>query len=190
MKTIYRHKSITTLFLLLAVAGFEFSAQAQSAGDYQTIASGSFSDITIWQKYDGANWNAATAAPTFSDGVITIASGTSVTNTATRSVDQVVVQSGALLATTTALTIAHGTGTDLDIQMHHGKKREIRLLFSALGHIVLRLRRYQIGAVRLKGIPLRGAKQLASKEIELLFKSPRTPHAHLQATATPTHDED
>jgi 23S rRNA pseudouridine2605 synthase len=76
-----------------------------------------------------------------------------------------------------------GSGTDLDIHMHHGKKREIRLLFSALGYIVLRLRRYQIGAVRLKGIPLRGAKQLASKEIEQLFRSPRTPHAELQATA-------
>ena len=85
-----------------------------------------------------------------------------------------------------------GTATDLDIQMHHGKKREIRLLFSALGHIVLRLRRYQIGAVRLKGIPLRGAKQLASKEIEQLFKSPRTPNAARQATADPkpTTDED
>jgi 23S rRNA pseudouridine2605 synthase len=85
-----------------------------------------------------------------------------------------------------------GTGHDLDVHMHHGKKREIRLLFSALGYIVLRLRRYQIGAVRLKGIPLRGAKQLASKEIEQLFRSPKTPNAELQATATrdPTLHED
>jgi 23S rRNA pseudouridine2605 synthase len=82
---------------------------------------------------------------------------------------------------------ADGTGNDLDVHMHHGKKREIRLLFSALGYIVQRLRRYQIGAVRLKGIPLRGAKQLASKEIEQLFKSPRTPHAELQATAPSDH---
>ena len=84
-----------------------------------------------------------------------------------------------------------GTGHDLDVHMHHGKKREIRLLFSALGYIVLRLRRYQIGAVRLKGIPLRGAKQLASKEIEQLFRSPGTPHAELQATAPidSTHED-
>jgi len=84
------------------------------------------------------------------------------------------------------------SATDLDVQMHHGKKREIRLLFSALGYTVLRLRRYQIGAVRLKGIPLRGAKQLASKEIEQLFKSPRTPNAELQASASrtpPLHDD-
>jgi 23S rRNA pseudouridine2605 synthase len=76
-----------------------------------------------------------------------------------------------------------GTGTDLDIHMHHGKKREIRLLFAALGFPVRRLRRYQIGAVRLKGIPLRGARQLASKEIEQLFRSPSTPAAEFQATA-------
>jgi 23S rRNA pseudouridine2605 synthase len=78
---------------------------------------------------------------------------------------------------------ADGAGTDLDVHMHHGKKREIRLLFSALGYTVQRLRRYQIGAVRLKGIPLRGAKQLASKEVELLFKSPKTPDAEFQAAA-------
>jgi 23S rRNA pseudouridine2605 synthase len=87
---------------------------------------------------------------------------------------------------------ADGTATDLDVHMHHGKKREIRLLFSALGYIVLRLRRYQIGAVRLKGIPLRGAKQLASKEIEQLFRSPKTPHAEMQATTaseTTTHED-
>ena len=76
-----------------------------------------------------------------------------------------------------------GSSCDLDIHMHHGKKREIRLLFSALGWIVQRLRRYQIGEVRLKGIPLRGAKHLASNEIEKLFRSPRTPNAELQATA-------
>ena len=87
---------------------------------------------------------------------------------------------------------ADGTACDLDVHMHHGKKREIRLLFSALGFIVLRLRRYQIGSVRLKGIPLRGAKQLASKEIEQLFRSPKTPQAELQAVSTrgPTIHED
>jgi 23S rRNA pseudouridine2605 synthase len=83
---------------------------------------------------------------------------------------------------------ADGTSHDLDIHMHHGKKREIRLLFSALGWVVQRLRRYQIGEVRLKGIPLRGARHLASKEIEQLFRSPRTPHAELQATATINED--
>jgi len=67
------------------------------------------------------------------------------------------------------------TSTELDVHMHHGKKREIRLLFTALGFEVRRLRRYQIGALRLKGIPLRGVKQLSTKEIESLFAVPPSP---------------
>jgi 23S rRNA pseudouridine2605 synthase len=70
---------------------------------------------------------------------------------------------------------ADKTSYDLDVHMHHGKKREIRLLFTALGFTVHRLRRYQIGAFPLRGIPLRGVKQLSTKEIELLFAIPK-PH--------------
>lgn len=70
--------------------------------------------------------------------------------------------------------------TDLDVHMHHGKKREIRQLFGVLGYDVKRLRRYQIGAFPLKGIPLRAMKQLSTKEISLLFK---VPGPHPQATA-------
>jgi len=76
-----------------------------------------------------------------------------------------------------------GSAHDLDVHLHHGKKREIRQLFTALGYDVRRLRRYQIGSIRLKGIPLRAAKLLSTKEIELLFRSPRTPSAELQVTA-------
>ncbi|MEY2880415.1 MAG: hypothetical protein RLZZ15_2795 [Verrucomicrobiota bacterium] len=76
------------------------------------------------------------------------------------------------------------TGTDLDVHMHHGKKREIRLLFTTLGFEVKRLRRYQIGALQLKGIPLRAGKVLSSKSIELLFRKPPTPRAFYEASAT------
>jgi 23S rRNA pseudouridine2605 synthase len=81
---------------------------------------------------------------------------------------------------------ADGSSTQLDVHMHHGKKREIRQLFTALGFEVRRLRRYQIGALRLKGIPLRGVKQLSSKEIESLFAVPRS---HYRDEAAPDHDE-
>ncbi len=70
---------------------------------------------------------------------------------------------------------ADHASTELDVHMHHGKKREIRQLFTALGFEVRRLRRYQIGALRLKGIPLRGVKQLSTKEIASLFAVPRPP---------------
>lgn len=68
-----------------------------------------------------------------------------------------------------------GSSAALDVQMHHGKKREIRQLFLALGYPVKRLKRYQIGAFQLKGIPLRAVKQLSTKEVELLFRTPRPP---------------
>jgi 23S rRNA pseudouridine2605 synthase len=77
----------------------------------------------------------------------------------------------------------------LDVHMHHGKKREIRQLFTTLGFPVKRLRRYQIGGFRLKGIPLRAMKKLTPAEIESLFHTPHTPRAALQATAdAPTDD--
>lgn len=75
---------------------------------------------------------------------------------------------------------------ELDVHMHHGKKREIRQLFTALGFEVRRLRRYQIGALRLKGIPLRGVKQLSTKEIESLFAVPPVPY---RGAPPPSSDE-
>jgi len=78
---------------------------------------------------------------------------------------------------------ADAAATDLDVHMHHGKKREIRLLFTTLGFDVKRLRRYQIGALPLKGIPLRAGKVLSTKEVELLFRNPHTPTAAHEAIA-------
>jgi 23S rRNA pseudouridine2605 synthase len=83
---------------------------------------------------------------------------------------------------------------DLDVHMHHGKKREIRQLFTTLGFDVKRLRRYQIGALQLKGIPLRAGKVLSSKEVDSLFHSPRTPRASFEfstaSARSPSADED
>jgi 23S rRNA pseudouridine2605 synthase len=77
------------------------------------------------------------------------------------------------------------TATDLDVHMHHGKKREIRQLFTTLGFDVKRLRRYQVGALKLKGIPLRAGKVLSTKEVELLFQNPRTPRAPYEVSSRP-----
>lgn len=78
-----------------------------------------------------------------------------------------------------------GSSTELDVHMHHGKKREIRLLFTALGYEVRRLRRYQIGALRLRGIPLRGVKQLSSKEVDSLFAVPPSPRREATTASAP-----
>lgn len=63
---------------------------------------------------------------------------------------------------------------EVDVQLHHGKKREIRRLFLFLGFPVRRLKRYRIGAFTLRGIPLRGAKILSTKEIDLLLQAGET----------------
>ena len=79
--------------------------------------------------------------------------------------------------------------TDLDVHLHHGKKREIRQLFLALGYPVRRLRRYQIGALPLRGIPLRGVKQLSTKEISALFAAPSAPSPRGRPAAPPDHED-
>ena len=63
------------------------------------------------------------------------------------------------------------TGTEIDVAMHHGKKREIRRLFMALGYDVKRLKRYQIGKYSIKGIRKGAGAVLRPHEISKLFKS-------------------
>ncbi|HEX9781508.1 MAG TPA: rRNA pseudouridine synthase, partial [Opitutaceae bacterium] len=62
--------------------------------------------------------------------------------------------------------------TQIDVEMHYGKKREIRQLFMALGYTVKRLRRYQIGRFSLRGFPLRAVKALTDSEIASLLTVP------------------
>lgn len=82
-----------------------------------------------------------------------------------------------------------GSSPSLDVHLHHGKKREIRQLFLAFGFPVRRLRRYQIGAFPLRGIPLRAIKQLSTKEIASLFATPRIPPARHAAHAHSLHED-
>lgn len=102
-----------------------------------------------------------------------------------------VVVEGELLKVERAALVnaeAGESSVSLDVHMHHGKKREIRQLFSTLGYDVHRLRRYQIGSVQLKGLPLGAGKVLSTKQIESLFLSPPTPRARFEvssATARP-----
>lgn len=57
----------------------------------------------------------------------------------------------------------------LEVHMQHGKKREIRRLFHALGYEVKRLQRFQIGNLHLRGLGLGKCKRLGAHEIEQLF---------------------
>lgn len=64
--------------------------------------------------------------------------------------------------------------TEIDVSMHHGKKREIRRLFQALHFDVKKLKRYQIGQYSIKGMPKGAGIQLTDREIKLLFKTETT----------------
>lgn len=57
----------------------------------------------------------------------------------------------------------------LEIHLRHGRKREIRRLLEALGYFVKRLKRFQIGAFKLRGIGPGSVKELGKKDIALLF---------------------
>ncbi|MEN9663041.1 MAG: hypothetical protein RL324_1990 [Verrucomicrobiota bacterium] len=77
--------------------------------------------------------------------------------------------------------------TQIDVHMHHGKKREIRQLFTTLGYDVKRLKRYQIGSFPVRGIPLHAVKVLSPKEIEMLFRVPPSTRPTARKPA-PSHD--
>ena len=68
---------------LLPLILFLFSVNvlfAQTAGDFQTNATGNWSDTGIWQTYNGSAWVAATAVPDLTQAItITIQSGNTIT---------------------------------------------------------------------------------------------------------------
>ena len=59
---------------------------------------------------------------------------------------------------------------EIDVSMHHGKKREIRNLFMVLGYDVQRLKRYQIGRFSIKGMPKGVGVILQKNDIKKLFQ--------------------
>ncbi len=67
------------------------------------------------------------------------------------------------------------THSHVEIELREGKNREIRRMFEALGRKVMRLRRIQIGPVRLGELPRGKWRVLTRAEVEsLLTGSPRT----------------
>lgn len=57
----------------------------------------------------------------------------------------------------------------LEVHLQHGKKREIRRLFHALGYEVNRLQRFQIGSLHVRGLGVGKCKPLSPTEIKQLF---------------------
>src|SRR5215831_7409229 len=86
-------------------------ASAQTAGDYRSNGTSTWDNVATWQRFDGANWVAASTAPSSSDGVISILDGDSVTANTNITADQVIVKKGGTLIISTAtFTLKNGPG--------------------------------------------------------------------------------
>ncbi len=85
---------------------------------------------------------------------------------------------GELMKVEKAFPMKSGRGddvTDWEVHLHHGKKREIRRLFEVLGYRVKRLKRFQIGSLSVRRIPLGKSKVLTDRDLRLLFKTDDRP---------------
>ncbi|MEI6075088.1 MAG: hypothetical protein WCS94_05910 [Verrucomicrobiota bacterium] len=97
--------SITVLSAAPAIANYWF----------RSAVNGNWSDATTWQQSsNGVNWVAAIGAPDYTSSNILIQTGTTVTNTANVTVDQVTIQTNAAVMVTTGnFTVTNsGFGTD------------------------------------------------------------------------------
>ena len=116
--------AVSAFALFLATTGlftyFNLGQSKQSyaaaSGDYRSVATGNWSSLTTWEKFDGTSWLPATTVPSSTDGIITLQSPFVVTVTASITVDQVVVDPGAQLNLTNGtFSVADGSGPDLDV---------------------------------------------------------------------------
>ncbi|HOH97878.1 MAG TPA: FlgD immunoglobulin-like domain containing protein [Candidatus Cloacimonadota bacterium] len=95
---------------------------AQSINDYRSVdnATGSWDQLAVWQRYNGNAWVAASSSPNAGNAeLITVRNGANITITANISLDQLVIESGAMVEITGGTTtIVDGAGTDLVVNGH------------------------------------------------------------------------
>ena len=58
-----------------------------------------------------------------------------------------------------------GASTKFEVVIHEGKKRQVRLMFKAVGYSVIRLKRVRIGSLRLGNLPSGEHRFLTPEEI-------------------------
>ncbi len=62
-------------------------------------------------------------------------------------------------------------GKKLEVHLNQGRKREIRRLFEIFGFFVKTLRRFQIGGLVMRKMPVGDCRKLSKKEIGLIFSA-------------------
>ncbi len=66
------------------------------------------------------------------------------------------------------ITGSRGKSTILEVTLSEGRNREIRRLFSRVGHKVMKLERVAFGPLRLRGVAVGKFRQLSREEMKLL----------------------
>ena len=110
-------KTIFKIFLALTITFF-ISNYAKSANElFRSAASGNWNSASTWQMSTngGGSWFAATSIPHDTSGSITIRNPNTVTVTVNTTANQLVIDSGGVLAINTGiiLTVPDGSGTDI-----------------------------------------------------------------------------
>ena len=59
--------------------------------------------------------------------------------------------------------------TKFKVTIHEGKKRQVRMMFKAVGHSVIRLKRIQIGTLKLGSLPSGAYRFLTPEEVSALL---------------------
>ncbi len=85
------------VFILLAFL-FVFQGKAQNTGDYRSaVFNGYWASASSWERYDGSDWQAASSAPSNTDGVINILSGHNITINDSTYANEIIVHVGGTL---------------------------------------------------------------------------------------------
>ncbi len=94
------------------------SQRSYSTNDYRSAASGAWSTLSTWQRWNGSTWQTPTSGegvPSSSDGFITILSGHTVTVSANTTIDQVTVNAGAQITISGNYYLRINAGSDDDL---------------------------------------------------------------------------
>ena len=66
------------------------------------------------------------------------------------------------------------TTTTLEITIHEGRKRQVRMMFQAIGHRVLSLKRIAYGGLRLGALPTGKYRRLSPTDLALIFSQKKS----------------
>ena len=99
------------------ISSYSFKNEYRNT-DYRTVSSGLWSDLNIWEMNAGSGWTSATRYPSFFNRNITIRSGHTVNVNESVTIDQMIIESGAIIKIDSAKTFTVTNGSaiyDLDI---------------------------------------------------------------------------